>query len=90
MAKAKTPVKSKAKTKTQTKAKVSALVQYRNAAQTITVVSAVAYGVLWAIADVFGDNESSWLTATSAYLIGLTMIGGVTMGLLYALESSKK
>lgn len=87
MAKAKSKPKSKAKVAK----KVDNLDQFRNAAQVVTVVSAVAYGVLWLVADVM-DNASSveWINSASVTLIGLTMLGGVTMGLLYALESARK
>lgn len=86
---------AKAKSKSQTKAKankkVDNLAQFRNIAQAVTVVSAVAYGVLWAVADLLdGASSIEWVTAASVSLVGLTMLGGVTMGLLYALESARK
>lgn len=71
------------------KAKQSNLEMYQRAAQYLTMIAAILYGILWALTGLL-KNSSSTTDTISSVLIGATAVGGILMGLLYAIHPSKK
>lgn len=62
---------------------------YSNNAQSFTVVSAVLYGAYWAITGIL-DLKSSNVDMYGNILLVFVVLGGISMGLISALGSSKK
>ncbi len=77
--------KAKAKAKT-TKAKTSSLTTYMNAAQLLTMASAILYGAMVAVTSLVDNNEPAWAANVGYYLLATTMVGGIAMGVLYAAQ----
>jgi uncharacterized membrane-anchored protein len=57
------------------------LIKARNVAQWITVVAAVLSGVVWIVT---GFSDSNAVATIASVLVAVTALGGVAMGLLYA------
>lgn len=80
--------KKTTKTKTKATPKASALDFFQDAAQYVTIVSAVLFGIIWAFQELI-DIDVDKFNGVSSGLVITTMIGGVTMGLLYLLDQTK-
>ncbi|MEO5949821.1 MAG: hypothetical protein ABIQ04_00050 [Candidatus Saccharimonadales bacterium] len=63
---------------------------YRNLAQTITVGSAVATGIVWVVATIVKATDTSWLMMLQDAFVIITAVGGVTMGVLYLISRLQK
>lgn len=66
------------------------LQQWRSGTQTLTVGSAIAYGFLWVFDSIFSTSTPSWVDTLGKVLLLATIIGGVSMGLLFAAQPAKK
>lgn len=77
------------RSKTMAKKKQSKLEMYGKCAQTFTVVSAVVYGAYWAITGIFDVNSTN-VDMYGNILLVFVVLGGISMGLISALDSSKK
>jgi hypothetical protein len=69
------------------KTKMSKFEVIRRDVQFFTMAAAVLAGIAWLVSSVVGESDA--LTRISDILIILTVIGGVTMGTLYAVKSLK-
>lgn len=64
------------------------LEQLRSVAQYFTMAAAVLYGIVWAINEVMGTPSASE-TGIANVLLVATMVGGITMGVLYSVHLAK-
>lgn len=72
-------------------AQKSNLEQLQTVAFTVTVGSAVIYGLLWGFAGIADDVElPTWFVNLETVLMGTIVVGGICMGLLYAYRKSAK
>lgn len=69
---------------------LSAYTQLKDAAQLLTMSSAVLYGLLGVAVWLAPDNAPSWSGDAGNSLLVATMVGGMSMGLLYLADIARK
>lgn len=71
-------------------AETSGFEKKRDYAQYFTMGMSLLYALYWAVLSIFNTRQTHAIKITGDVLLTLLVAGGVLMGLLYAIKSSKK